>query len=99
MHEPNQILVCGIVANRDMRPRLQIDIDGHTVQLSMAEARNVARDIEAMCARTEADAMIYRFFATQHFPEEAAAALMREFRDFRSELDAQAVERTEEEGQ
>jgi hypothetical protein len=39
---PN-ILVSGIVAVRDKRPYIQVDIDGHMVQMSIAEARNVAR--------------------------------------------------------
>jgi hypothetical protein len=91
----SDILVNGIVAARDRRPYLQIDIDGHMVQLSMADARNVARDIERMCARTEADAMIHRFFVRQDFPKEAAAALMIAFRDFRSQLDREPVEKSE----
>ncbi len=90
------ILINGMVAFRDKRPYLQIDVDGHTVQLSMAEARNVARDIEKMCARTEADAMIHKFFAeTLEAPAEASAAIMRQFREFHSELDAEEVERSE----
>jgi hypothetical protein len=90
-----KILISGIVAARDKQPYLLIDVDGHTVQCSMADARNVARDIERMCARTEADAMIHKFFAKEGYPAGAGAALMIEFRDFRSNLDAAAVERTE----
>ena len=91
----SKILINGIVAMRDKQPYLQIDIDGHIVQCSMAEARNVARDVERMCARTEADAMIRQFFTAQEFPTAAAEAVMMEFRDFRSKLDAAEVERTE----
>jgi hypothetical protein len=90
------ILVTGIVAIRNGEPYLVVDVDGHSVQMSMADARNVARDIEVMCARTEADAMIHRFFAKQGFPEQAGAALMLEFRDFRAKLDEEVVEKTRE---
>lgn len=87
------ILVCGIVSHRDKQPYIQIDVDGRAVQLTMAQARNVARDIESQCARMEADAMIHQFFEKQEFPEEAGAALMVEFRAFRAKLDANLVER------
>ncbi len=90
------ILVSGIVAHRDKQPYLQIDIDGHLVQMTMAEARNVARDIERMCARTEADAMIHKFFAASKFPEGANSALMKDFREFRAKLDAEPVDRSDE---
>ena len=59
------ILVGGIVAYRDKRPYVQIDVDGHMVQLSVAEARSVAVDIFRQASRAEADAMIYKFFAEQ----------------------------------
>ena len=81
-----------MVAYRDKMPYIQIDIDGHTVQLSMADARNIARDIERMCARTEADAMIHKFFSTNNFPEGANAAIMLAFREFRSKLDSEHVD-------
>ena len=90
------ILISGIVAVRNGRPYLQIAIDGKMCQCSMTEARSVARDIERMCARTEADAMIHKFFKVQEFPDAAAGALMIAFRDFRSELDAESVEQTED---
>ena len=96
MKDKPGILVNGIVSHRDFQPYLQVDVDGHLVQLTMAQARNVARDIEAMCARTEADAMIHRFFARNDFPAAAGAALMVEFRDFRMQLDADQVEKTRE---
>ncbi len=83
------ILVSGIVSQRDKRPYVHIDVDGHLVQLSMAEARGVANDILTQAFRAEADAMIHKFFDKQGYPEAAGAALMKEFRDFRSELDEQ----------
>jgi hypothetical protein len=39
--------------------------------------------------------MIHKLFAKEGYPAGAGAALMIEFRDFRSNLDAAAVERTE----
>lgn len=86
------ITVEGIVARRDMQPYIVLSVDGHRAQMSMAEARDVARNIERMCARTEADAMIYGFFAEHELPEGAVAAMMVEFRGFRSKLDAEKVE-------
>lgn len=92
------ISVEGIVALRDTEPYIVLYADGERIaQLSVAEARNIARDIERMCSRTEADAMIHRFFTREGFPAAAGSALMLEFRNFRSRLDAQAVEKTESE--
>jgi hypothetical protein len=34
----SNILVNGMVSQRDKQPYIQIDIDGHLVQMSMAEA-------------------------------------------------------------
>ena len=90
-----QIMINGLVSARDFEPYVQIDVDGHIVQHSMAQARNIARDIERMCARTEADAMIHRFFSKQDYPPGASAAVMFEFREFRSRLDAEEVETSE----
>ena len=90
----SNIIVNGIVSHRDRQPYIQIDIDGHLVQMSMSQARNVARDIEVMCARTEADAMIHKFFSAKDYPEGAGAALMLAFRDFRAKLDQEDVEKT-----
>ncbi len=60
--------------------------------MSMSEARNFAHDILNMCSRTEADAMIHRFFSEREWPEAAAAALMLDFRNFRVELDSEHVD-------
>ena len=87
------ITVDGVVAVRDFQPYLRLLVDGVPIcQLTMAQARQVASDIVQMSARTEADAMIHRFFAEQHFPPEAGAALMLLFRDFRLELDSEPLE-------
>jgi len=90
------IIINGIVSHRDTKPYIQIMTEqGVISQLSMADARNIAMNIMQMCARTEADAMIWKFFAKADFPESAGAALMKDFRDFRSELDAEAIETAE----
>lgn len=90
--------VNGVVAVRDKKPYVQLSNDkGMVAQFSMSEARQVAMDILQMSARTEADAMILKFFKKSDFPDAAAAALMQEFRDFRAALDQEVAERTEEE--
>lgn len=81
--------VSGVVAQRDKKPYIQLaNENGMIAQFDMAQARQVAADILQMAARTEADAMIIKFFDKAEFPQAAAAALMGEFRDFRAELDA-----------
>jgi hypothetical protein len=86
------VSVEGIVARRDNQPYIKLFKDSDPIaQMSMAQARNFAHDILNMCARTEADAMIHKFFAAQHFPEDAGAALMLEFRNFRYALDSEEV--------
>jgi hypothetical protein len=92
MDEDTSILIGGVVSARDFKPYIQIMVDGHLVQLTVAEARSVARDIEVKCARTEADAMIHFFFRTKQFPPGASDQLMVEFRDFRSSLDKEPVD-------
>lgn len=86
--------VNGIVSNRDKKPYIQLSNEkGMIGQLSLGEARNVAMDILVMASRTEADAMILKFFEKMDFPEAAAGGLLVEFRDFRAELDQEVVER------
>lgn len=85
--------VNGIVSQRDKQPYIQLSNEkGMICQMSMAQARNVAMDILQMCARTEADAMILKFFEKAEFPNNAAGALMVEFRDFRATLDDEMIE-------
>jgi hypothetical protein len=87
--------VNGVVAQRDEKPYVQLSNEkGMVAQFSISEARQVAMDILQMSARTEADAMILKFFKKAELPMGAAAALMAEFRDFRAELDAEEAERT-----
>ena len=62
----------------------------------MSETRQIAMDMLVMAARTEADAMIHKFFAKNEFPPEASSAVMLEFREFRAELDAEKAERSED---
>lgn len=88
------VSVEGIVARRNKEPYvLLFHGDKQIAQLSVGEARNFARDIECMCSRTEADAMIHKFFDRQEYPQGAAEALMMEFRNFRFELDQQPIGR------
>jgi hypothetical protein len=83
----------GVVAVRDQQPYIQLSNEkGMIAQLSMAQARNVAMDILQMCARTEADAMILKFFQAEELPQEAAGVLMVQFRDFRAKLDDEKIE-------
>lgn len=85
----------GIVARRDKQPYIKLFKDRSPIaQMSMAEARNFAHDILTMCARTEADAMICRFFESRGLPEVSASEIMLDFRLFRTELDAVPVEKT-----
>lgn len=89
----------GIVAIRDGNPYILIlktvnGKDEKIAQFSMSEARNFAQDILTMCSRTEADAMIHKFFNKQELPLHASAMIMADFRNFRMELDAQVPGKT-----
>jgi hypothetical protein len=87
--------VNGIVAVRDGKPYIQLSNEkGMIAQLSMSETRQIAMDMLVMAARTEADAQIHRFFEKAGLPNEAAVLLMKDFRDFRAELDAEKAERS-----
>jgi hypothetical protein len=87
--------VNGIVAARDQQPYIQLSNEqGMIAQMSMAEARQVAQDIQTMCARTEADAMILQFFSEASFPDGLGSDLMIAFREFRAKLDDEAVGHT-----
>lgn len=89
------VAVEGIVAARDKQPYIKLFKDKSPIaQMSMAQARNFAHDILTMCARTEADAMIHKFFESEGFPVEAAGHLMLDFRNFRVSLDQEEVEKT-----
>lgn len=80
--------VNGIVAARNHQPYIVISKGMEKVgQMSLSEARNFANDILVMASRTEADAMLLKFFDKQEYPSGAGAALMQEFRDYRAELD------------
>ena len=88
--------VNGIVAERDHLPYIQLsNMEGVVAQFTMSQTRQIAMDMLVMASRTEADAMIWKFFADVKLPEAAAAALITDFRDFRATLDADEAERTE----
>lgn len=88
-----ELMVNGIVSARDKKPYVQLSTEnGMICQLSMAEARKVAMDIITMAYRTEADAMLVKFFDRSEFPEASVGALLVGFRDFRHALDMEKVE-------
>lgn len=85
--------VNGIVAVRDHQPYVQLSNEnGIIAQLSMAQTQKIALDMLIMAARTEADAMIWQFWKENGLPENAGAAFMQSFRDFRARLDQERVE-------
>lgn len=86
------LVVNGIVAVRDGQPYVQL-LSGDKIfsQLSIAQARKVAADIVQMAARTESDAMLFKFFDARELPKEAAAAVINDLRDYRYELDTEQV--------
>jgi hypothetical protein len=86
------VFVDGIVSARDKQPYVRIVVNGEKAQLSIAEAHKIANDIIKIAARTEADAMVLKFFDRSEFPPGAAAAIMMDFRYFRQELDDEPVE-------
>jgi hypothetical protein len=93
--QPEGFSVEGIVAARDGMPYIKLFNNGAEVcQLTMAQARNVAHDILTMCARTEADAMLFKFFFARDLPAAACSELMFDFRMFRHALDSEEVEKT-----
>ena len=89
----SQMLIGGVVAQRDKKPYLQISNEnGLILQLTMAEARRVAHDILVTCSRIEADAMIQQYVNEElGGGEEAGVTVMRLFREFRMELDGEVV--------
>jgi hypothetical protein len=89
--------VNGVVAVRDGKPYIQLSNEnGMICQLSMTEARQVANDILLMASRTEADAMLVKFFDKENLPKAAVGAMLIGFRDFRHELDMDKAERSPE---
>lgn len=87
--------VNGIVSQRDKQPYIQLSNEkGMIAQLTMNQARQIAMEIFVMASRTEADAMILKFFSKMEFNPQAGAMLMQEFRDFRAQLDDEKIEHT-----
>ena len=93
--EPAQhFWVNGIVSARNKMPYIQLSTEnGMVAQVSIAQARQIAADILQMSARSEADAMILKFFEKFEVLDGAATAMMMQFRDFRAELDKEETER------
>jgi hypothetical protein len=71
---------------------VRLIVNGEKVQLNVAEAHKIANDLIKIAARTEADAMLLRFFSKSDFPEGAGAALMIDFRYYREMQDRKGVE-------
>lgn len=86
------VYVDGIVAARNKEPFVRIIVNGEQAQLTIAEAHKIATDMLKVAARTEADAMVLRFFSDNQFPPGAGAAIMQEFRYFRQRQDDKEVE-------
>jgi hypothetical protein len=82
------------VAARDKEPYVRLIINGEKAQLNVAEAHKIAVDLIKVAARTEADAMLFRFFTGNLFPPGAAAMLMKDFRYYRQTQDEKPVEQT-----
>ena len=79
--------VQGIVSHRDKQPYVQLANGERMIaQLTIAQARTIAKDIVVSASYAEADAMLHRFFIARDLPMEALAALMMDFRDFRHAL-------------
>lgn len=91
------VSVVGLVSQRDKRPYVQLLIDDKvSAQLTVAEARQIAGDLQRMAARAEADSTIFTFFERQQFPEGAGAAVMMDLREFRRMLDAEIPTRPDD---
>lgn len=88
------VYVDGIVAARNKEPYVRLTVNGEKAQLTIAEANKVARDLLQSAARTEADAMVLRFFSSKDFPPQAGAAIMIDFRYFRQSQDEKPTENT-----
>jgi hypothetical protein len=84
--------VQGIVAARNGVPYVQLANTERMIgQFTIAEARSIALDLLRSASYAEADAMLFKFFKAQEFPDAALGALMQEFRDFRHALDSERV--------
>lgn len=94
MSNDTHINVDGIVAVRNGEPYVRLTVNGERAQLTIAEAKKIATDLFSLTARTEADAMIWKFFKDRDLPLEGAALLMQEFRVFRQRQDEMPVEQT-----
>jgi len=86
--------VNGIVSARNKQPYIQLSNDkGMIGQFTVSEARSIAHDLLVMASRTEADAMILKFFEKEEMPPNLGAFVMMDFREFRSALDEEHIEK------
>lgn len=89
------IFVDGIVAQRNQEPYVRLTVNGEKAQLNIAEAKKIALDLFSVAARTEADAMVLRFFSVRDFPNGMGAEIMMDFRYFRQMQDEKPVTATD----
>lgn len=94
MNEPFHLIVDGIVAQRNKEPYVRLlQNDKPIAQLTVTQARKIAMDMFVMASRTEADAMLIRFFeGNLQAPSQATRAMLQEFRMFRFALDEDKAE-------
>jgi hypothetical protein len=85
------VFVDGIVSARNHEPYVRLVVNGEKAQLTVAEAFKIANDLIKISARTEADAMIHRFFSHKELPPQASSLLMQDFRYFRQRQDEKDV--------
>jgi hypothetical protein len=91
-NERKGISIEGIVAARDNQPYVILFVNEQRTQLTIAEAQKIAADLVQMASRTEADAMLVKFFIEQKLPQALLIQLLKDFRDFRFALDTEPVE-------
>jgi hypothetical protein len=92
MSKKTDVSVEGIVAARNNQPYVVLFIGEARAQLAIADARKIAADIVQMASRTEADAMIFKFFIEKGLPQLHVMQLMKDCRVFRLALDEEPVE-------
>lgn len=84
-----EIIVTSLVSSYTQMPRIEILMETPRVQLSHLEAMDLAMNIMKCVNGAAADAFIYAWVLKRipNAGEREALNLMRNFRDFRDELD------------
>jgi hypothetical protein len=95
--EASKLWISGVIAVRDQKPYIQFSTEkGMMAQLSISAAQHVAMYILQIAASIKTDTMLLKFFNNSRVPRESAVNLMKEFREFRAELDMEEAERPEQ---